>query len=163
MYAQAGKGFCFLALLYSSMTTTDTKLKKRRGRPTKSLDNSYVQNLLQSFWNMRDAFENFPQLEDIITGVTRLQTEGQGSTRPMPRYRLYRLLSLCDVITSVRIASLLPQGYHQSTVARYTLAARVASAAIQREIERRPNWAEAAQPDSPFESELLDEHLFAPI
>lgn len=136
--------------------------KKRRGRPPKSLENSQVQNLLQSFWSMRDAFGKFPELDDIITGVTRLQTAGQGSTRPMPRHKLYQILSVCHVITSERIASLLPCSYHHSTVARYTLAARVASAAIQREIERRPSWLEAAQP-CPFEKDLLDEYLFAPI
>ncbi|QTD44214.1 hypothetical protein [Ottowia testudinis] len=81
-------------------------------------------------------------MDDIFTGVSRLQAEGDGSTRPLSRSRLFHVLSVCDDISADAVAQAMSDvGERQAR--KYAGHARVASKAIARLLDQRP-WMEAA-------------------
>lgn len=140
------------------MTTVDTP---RRGRPAIVHDNSRVQAFLCRFASLFDLTEEVPELDDVLTGIAHLQTEGQHSTRPLSKRMLFRALQDCDAISTDAIARALGRDYSRATVGRYTAHARAASKAIERLLRLRPDWETAAgglraardELDTPF---LLD-------
>lgn len=139
----------------SSITLTAVP-RKGRGRPAIVFDNKQVQHFLSDFWSLREASMAHPVLETIFTGASRLQSERQGSTRPLSASLIYKLLRQCDIITSENISGCFRSERSKSTIARYAGAARVASMFIWREIERRPSWRVQGEG---YESD----YLFPPI
>lgn len=116
-----------------------------KGRPSVALDNRRVSAYLSNFTTLSELIGLHPSIDDIFTGVSRLQTEGQGSTRPLSRRQLFHVLSVCDHITVKAVADVLGKETpgHSRTAQRYAGHARVASKAIARLLDQRP-WLEAA-------------------
>lgn len=141
------------------MTTPTTV--GRRGRPAIVHDNVRVRAFLCRFASLIDLTEEVPELDDVLTGIAHLQTEGQCSSRPLSKRMLFRALQACDVISTDAIAGALGRDYSRATLGRYTAHARAASKAIERLLRLRPDWEAAAgglraardELDAPF---LLD-------
>lgn len=83
-------------------------------------------------------------LDNILTGVAWLQSEGQASTRCMSVQRLKGVL-LCPSINVPAVAAALGEHAGHSTAERYTLHARVASKAIISLLDKNPHWEAEAQ------------------
>lgn len=117
-----------------------TTPSRGRGRPALVLDNRRVQAFIHCFDTARDLAEAMPRLDDAITGITHLQTEGQASTRPLSKLMLFRALQRCPAIDTASVAVALGREYSLATVKRYTAIARVASKAIDRLLDLHPSW-----------------------
>lgn len=123
---------------------TQTKAPKRssRGRPPIVHDNCRVQAFLRKFDCTKDLVEELPSVVDALTGITYLQTGG--STRPLSRRMLLRVLYECSDIRADAAADALGRNYGKASVARYTAIARVASKEITRLLDTHPEWEEHA-------------------
>lgn len=102
-----------------------------------TLDNRRVSAYLSTFATLSELTGLHPSMDDIFTGVSRLQTEGQGSTRPLSRRQLFHVLSMCDHITADAAAQGDVSLRHAQ---RYAGHARVASKAIARLLDQRHGW-----------------------
>lgn len=134
-----------------AQTTTP---KRGRGRPPKTHDNSRVRAALEPWFihagsGIADPGEGDERpasltgmswLDDIITGVSRMQTEGQKSTRPLDRGLILRILLRCPTIDASSVAAVTGRDYERAQADRYTAAARVASKGVAAELDRRPKW-----------------------
>lgn len=116
---------------------------RRRGRPSLFHDNTRVQAFVSNYASAFEMTQDWPLLDDVFTGVTLLQTEGQCSTRPLSKFRLFLALHRCPAITSRSVSEALG-GCCQSTAVRYAACARVASKAIAWCLERNPAWEREA-------------------
>lgn len=114
-----------------------------RGRPAIAHDNRRVRAYLSGFATLSEVTEMHPSMDDVFVGVSRLQTEGQRSTRPLSRRTLFHILSVCDTITTATVAEAMGSAPDDRHARRYAGHARVASQAIARLLEQRP-WLEAA-------------------
>lgn len=114
-------------------------LRRGRGRPALVHDNRRVRDFMSVYCTPGEAVEDFPWLGHVLTGTVYLQTEGQASTRPLSKWSLFLALQLCDAISTEDVAVAIGQDYSRATIARYTATARVASKAIERELDRRPS------------------------
>jgi hypothetical protein len=123
----------------SPRSCAEVHARKGRGRPALAHDNQRVQAFVSGFHTVRELADCRPQIDHIFTGASLLQTEGQGSTRPMSKLRLFLALRRCDTITSKAVAEALG-GCPQATAVRYAALARVASKAIEQCLERHPDW-----------------------
>ncbi len=144
------------------MTTTASQAA-RRGRPTIVHDNRRVQAFVRRFGAVFcELAEELPQLDDVLTGIAHLQTEGQDSSRPLSKHMLMRVLHGCETITTEATAMALRRNYSRAAVARYTAHARTASKAIERILDLHPEWETSAgtlqaareELDSPFLAQL---------
>lgn len=108
----------------------------RRGRPAILFDNRRVQTFMSSFDSYLDLIEAHPLLEDVFTGASRLQTEGEDHDRPLRRARLFYGLQANEVLTSASFSGL----YSRSASARYFAAARVISRQTSRLLDQHPAW-----------------------
>lgn len=124
-------------------TPPDTKLG--RGRPPMEHDNSRVRAFLRAFESTTDIRENLPSLDDVLTGITYLQPEGQDSTRPLSKGSLLHVLQHCKTISTESVKAAIGPAYSLSQVKRYALAARVASKVIAHNLNQRPAWATMAE------------------
>lgn len=116
-----------------------------RGRPTLTHQNGRVQAFTCHFDSPSEFAEVFPKLDDALTGITYLQTEGQASTRPLSKRMVFRALQGCEVVSTENVAAALGRGYSKAATARYTASTRVASKAIDRLLDQFPEWeAQAA-------------------
>jgi hypothetical protein len=141
-----------------------TTLQPRpRGRPAIVHDNRRVQAFVQKFGGaFTELSAELPQLDDVLTGITHLQSEGQDSTRPLSKHMLMRVLHGCDSITTEATAAALRRSYSRSAVARYTAHARAASKTIERLLDQHPHWEVSAgilqaareELDGPFLAQL---------
>lgn len=116
---------------------------RSRGRPAIVYDNKRVQAFASLYASAFDMAQDWPDLDDVLTGATLLQTAGQGFTRPLSKFRLFLVLSRCDVITSSAVAVALG-GCCPATAVRYAAIARVASWSIARCLRRHPEWESEA-------------------
>ena len=136
-------------------------LPSRKGRPAKSHDNARVREVL-SAWSVcegsvaEDVADGCGDrwLSDILTGVSWLQTHGQQSTRPLNSSLILRVLVHCDSITSEAVGRCIGRGLKRAQVDRYTAATRVASKAIEAELDRRPQWVRQVLDDAAYFAEL---------
>lgn len=119
--------------------------KRRRGRPAIEHDNRRVRLFLRAFDSNSDIRDNLPTLDDVLTGIVRLQTEGQGSTRPLSRGTLLHVLQHCKTISTETVQAAMGPAYSITQVKRYALAARVASKVIDHNLNMRPSWATMAE------------------
>jgi len=119
-------------------------LKARPGRPTIHHDNSRVQELMVNFDFISNLAEVLPRLDDVLTGMTHLQTEGQASTRPLSKKKLFRVLRSCPVISTAEVALSIGRSYSRATVARYALHARAASKVVEHLLHHNPQWMKDA-------------------
>lgn len=88
-----------------------------------------------------------PRLDDALTGITHLRTEGpkkNDATRPLSKRMLFRALRQCQTIDTASVAVALGRKYSRAAIARYTAIARVASKAIDSLIDRNPVWESVA-------------------
>lgn len=146
-------------------TQAETTTPKRgRGRPPKTHDNSRVQAaLVPWFIYGGDVVEDHgdgdehpapltgaPWLDDIITGVSRMQTKGQKSTRPLDRGLILRILLRCPTIDATSVWAVTGRNYERSQTDRYTAAAWVASKGIAAELDRRPEWGGRLEADAAY-------------
>lgn len=128
----------------TSLTTTSTP-KPRRGRPAIEHDNRRVRLFLRAFDSNSDIRENLPTLDDVLTGIVRLQTEGQDSARPLSRGTLLHVLQHCKTISTEAVQAAMGPTYSITQVKRYALAARVASKVIEHNLNMRPSWLTVAE------------------
>lgn len=123
--------------------------KRGRGRPPKTHDNRRVQAALIPWLTFggggcvdRPAvFTGMAWLDDILTGASQLQSEGQRSTRPLDRRLILRILLRCPIIDTASVSVVTGRDYERAQIDRYTAAARVASKGVAAQLERRPEWA----------------------
>lgn len=115
-----------------------------RGRPAIVCDNQRVAAFLSHYPTAFDLGQDRPALDDVLTGATMLQTEGQGSTRPLSRIKLFAVLQHCPTISSKAVADIMGGECSRSQADRYTAAARVASKAIASHLDRHPAWEQEA-------------------
>jgi hypothetical protein len=104
-----------------------------------------VRLFLRAFDSNSDIRENLPSLDDVLTGIVRLQTEGQDSTRPLSRGTLLHVLQHCKTISTETVRAAMGPTYSITQVKRYALAARVASKVIAHNLNMRPNWITMAE------------------
>lgn len=102
----------------------------RLGRPPRAHDNTRVAAFMGSCLEVGELLDNWPRVDDILTGAVQLQTEGQGSTRPMSKRRLFQVLRSCPVIGTHATALALGLDNSLTTAKRYAAAAGVASRAV---------------------------------
>lgn len=123
------------------VTTSPIEVAKRgRGRPTLHHDNGRVQVFMSCFSSSSELREDYPLIDNSLVGVTHLQTEGQASTRPLSKRRLFDALQHCSIIDTESVAHAFGQRYSLAAVKRYCAAARVASRAILNLLDRHPQW-----------------------
>lgn len=134
--------------------------KRGRGRPSIHHPNERVQAFVACFASPSELKEAYPLIDDCLVGITHLQTEGQASTRPLSKRRLFDALQQCENIDTASVARALGNGYSPAAVKRYAIAARVASKAIASQLDQHPMWeVEAAALREGMES--LDRPYFA--
>jgi hypothetical protein len=127
------------------MTQPSMPQRTKRGRPAIVHDNRRVQAFVQRFAGaFCDLAEELPALNDVLTGITHLQTEGQDSSRPLSKHMLLRVLHGCDSISTEAVAVALVREYSKAAVARYTAHARTASKAIEALLDRHSDWEASA-------------------
>jgi hypothetical protein len=124
---------------------TASTVKRRRGRPAIEHDNRRVRLFLRAFDSNSDIRENLPTLDDVLTGIVRLQTEGQDSSRPLSRGTLLHVLQHCKTISTEAVQAAMGPTYSITQVKRYALAARVASKVIDHNLNMRPSWVTMAE------------------
>lgn len=112
----------------------------RRGRPAIVHDNRRVQRFCRKFNSVFEMLEEFPELDDVLTGIAHLQSAAQGSTRSLSRRMLFRVLRECEDIAAANVGTALGRDYSRTAVGRYTLHARVASKFLARLLELHPDW-----------------------
>ena len=142
-----------------AQTTTP---KRGRGRPPKTHDNRRVQASLVPWFiyggsvdddhgegcERPESFTGMSWLDDIIAGVSRMQTEGQKSTRPLDRSLILRILLRCPTIDATSVSAVTGRGYGRAQTDRYTAAAWVASKGVATELDRRPGLVERLATDA---------------
>lgn len=145
-----------------------TTPKRGRGRPPKTHDNRRVQAALVPWYIHGGSVVDDPGdgdehpasltgmswLDDIITGVSRMQTEGQKSTRPLDRRLILRILLRCPTIGSASVWAVAGRDYEKAQTDRYTAAARVASKGVAMELDRRPEWVARLEADAAYMEEF---------
>lgn len=114
--------------------------KRQRGRPAISHDNARVRAFVCNFDSLSALTEALPRLDDVLTGITCLQSVGQASTRPLSKRMLFAALQRCETIDTLGVAVALGRDYKRAAIARYTAVARVASKAIDRLLDMHPAW-----------------------
>lgn len=133
-----------------------------RGRPPKTHDNSRVQAALVPWFlyagsrveELGGGEERPPSLtgmswlDDILSGASRMQTEGQKSTRPLDRGVILRALLRCKTIDPTSIAKAIGRDHGRAQTDRYTAAARVASKGVAAAMDRRPAWVKQVADDA---------------
>jgi hypothetical protein len=124
-----------------AQTTTP---KRGRGRPPKDHDNRRVAAFMSHYPTAFDLGQDRPALDDVLTGATLLQTEGQGSTRPLSRLKLFMVLQHCPTISTGAVSGIFGGECSPATAVRYAAIARVASKAIASHLDRHPAWEEEA-------------------
>ncbi|TAM34137.1 MAG: hypothetical protein EPN61_17560 [Burkholderiaceae bacterium] len=101
-----------------------------RGRPAKVHDNGEARQFLSRFSDAPDLARACPAADNILAGAAALQPAGDGSTRPLSKDTLLRILRHLDSLTVRAVQGLLPANSAERTARRYTEAARVASKAL---------------------------------
>lgn len=119
------------------------EVRRGRGRPALAHDNRRVMAFVGNYASAFEMVQDWPCLDDVLTGVTLLHTEGQGFTRPLSKFRLFLVLQRCPILTSKAVAEALG-GCCQSTAVRYAAIARVASKATEWCLTRHPEWEREA-------------------
>jgi len=97
----------------------------------KTHDNSRVQRFLFGYLSAYELCSEYPQVEDIFSGVLGLKTEGVTSTRSMSRSTLFAILQQCPTISTAAVDEATSGNYAQRTVTAYAALARVTSQAIE--------------------------------
>lgn len=98
----------------------------------KTHNNTRVRAFLAGYVSMQELCEDYPPIDDIISGILELKTEGVTSTRTLSRQVLFHILQQCRTIdlSSVKGTTRVPYAY--TTLAAYAALARVASKAVER-------------------------------
>ena len=113
---------------------------RKRGRPVIEHDNSKVSEFVMGYLSMQQVRDDNLQLDNIITGASLLQPEGQGSSRGLSQSAMLHILQGCKTISTETVREVLKSSYSPATVKRYTIAARVAAKAIERQLALNPAW-----------------------
>jgi hypothetical protein len=125
-------------------------------------DNIRVMSMLQPFVTTGELCRTHPAAEDIFSGSLELKTAGDTSTRSLSRRTLFHILQHCPTISVASIASATLGRYAYCTLASYAAAARVASKALAKYIDRlsstkmpTPTLMQERQAlDAPYDVEL---------
>lgn len=129
----------------------------KRGRPARTHDNTLVRDFVRGFWNVAEMQERYPRIEDVLTGTLALRTAGDTSSRNLSRSKLFHILRWVDRISVREVQALLGEQYAERTCQKYTVAATVASRALENFIGALPeakaeqevaSWADAGFVDS---------------
>mgnify|MGYP003383582924 CR=1 FL=1 len=127
----------------------------------KQYDNAKVSHFLGGFYHSSQLCEEYPQIDNIFSGVLELRTAGDTATRALSRQTLFHVLQWCPVIDVEAINEVTNRQYAYPTLTRYAALARVASKALGRFIEQLPTEGRAttvkqAQQalDAPYLAEL---------
>lgn len=141
-----------------------------RGRPPRAHDNARVSAFMGSYLEVGELLECWPRMDDILTGVAHLQSEGQGSTRPMSKRLLFRVLRSCPLISTQAAAVALGLRYSLTSAKRYAASAVVASRAVLALLVADPRYeaagglaADREALDAPYRHDLRAVGLVAGI
>lgn len=104
----------------------------------KTHDNTSVQRFLDGYYSANDLARDYPEADDILSGVLELKTMGDTSTRSMSRQVLFHVLQWCPAITVASINTATNGSYAYATLARYAALARIASKSLEVFAERLP-------------------------
>ena len=125
-------------------------------------DNGQVQGFLSGYLSAHEVCLDYPAVDDILSGVLELQTEGSTSTRSLSRQVLFHILQSCPLIDVESIKLATHGRYSYRSIAGYAATARTASKAIQGFLAKLPPFAlrltvvEARRlTDSPYLVDLL--------
>jgi hypothetical protein len=115
--------------------------RRGRGRPALAYDNKRVRAFLQMYDTLPELVRSFVVLDDVFTGAAAAQSEGQASTRPLSKHRIFAVLAHCGSISTREVEDALRwQDYSRTAIARYAAAARTASMVIARLLDQAPHW-----------------------
>lgn len=134
--------------------------QRGRGRPSIEHDNRRVAAFMSHYRTAFDLGQDRPALDDVLTGAALLQSEGQGSTRPLSRLKLFMVLQHCPTISTGAVSEVLGGDSSRSQADRYAAAARVASKAIVMHLDRHPAWEGEAATLAAFMEEIDGPYLF---
>lgn len=127
----------------------------------KTHDNQKVKDFLTPYVQALDVCDDYPAIDDIVSGALALKTEGDTATRSLSRKTLFQVLQQCQSITVESINETTQGKYLYRSLAGYAALARVASEAIGRFIDRLSpgelNHSESRRlTDAPYREELLE-------
>jgi hypothetical protein len=105
-------------------------------RPPTTHPNAEVADYLADYFSASEACADLPWLDDILTGVLALRTDGDSRTRSLSRKVLFLVLQRCQVISTKHVGTALGGRYQPRTVERYASLARVASLATAARLPR---------------------------
>lgn len=129
----------------------------------KTHDNRTVYEFLADYFRTADLCSEYPQIDDIFSGVLAAKTAGDTATRSLSRSTLFTILRRCPVITVEAIAAATGGRYASPrSLTGYAAAARVTSKAIAGFIAGRPSnipqrltiKQEQEEMDAPYRQEL---------
>jgi len=110
----------------------------------KSWDNAKVSDFLDGYFSAGELCRDYPEVDDILSGVLALKTAGDTSTRSLSRQVLFRILQCCPAIDVASIDVMTNGQYSYRSLAGYAAAARVASKALAEFADRmRPGEPQA--------------------
>ena len=132
-------------------------------RPSKTQDNKLVKELLSNYCSLYEASLEYPFLDDIIHGASRLDLGG--NTRPLSKGMLYNVLADVDNITTLSVGESIDNSAHAKITGRTQLserhlqkiatALRIASTMIAKELAKRPTRRESYNNQYCFGSDEL--------
>ena len=125
-------------------------------------DNRQVHEFVGGYFKAYEVCRDYPAIDDILSGILELQTEGSTSTRSLSRQVLFHILQSCPFIDVESIRQATHGRYSYRSLAGYAATARTASKAIQGFLAKLPPFAlrltvvEARRLiDAPFLGDLL--------
>lgn len=129
----------------------------------KTHDNHTVYEFLADYFKTADVCSEYPQIDDIFSGVLAAKTAGDTATRALSRSTLFTILQRCPIIT-VKAIDAATSGRYSSprSLTGYAAAARVTSTAIAGFIAGLPSYIprrltvkqEQEALDAPYSHEL---------
>jgi len=117
----------------AEIKTPPPEKKSPRGRKPKSKDNSISHELLRDYYDLKSASEDYPFIEDIIIGISKLAWGGERGLVPN---QLFILLANLTEITSAHIQE---RTWCSSSHSRKLAdALRLCAESIERTVSNRP-------------------------
>lgn len=107
-------------------------VKVEIGRPKRHIDNKLVSSVLMDYVDYYQAKERYWWLDDILTGVSRLDLGG--NTRPLSVVLLYNFVSTSTIINTDIVMEYCDVGIRQAQ--KVLLALSIAVRAIEKELVR---------------------------
>jgi hypothetical protein len=104
-------------------------------------DSGQVYGFLSGYFSAHEMCQDYPAIDDILSGVLELQSEGSTSTRSLSRQVLFHILQTCPLIDVESVNEATHRRYSYRSLAAYAATARTASKAIQGFLAKLPPFA----------------------